>query len=203
MRKTLLLCFVLFLMAGCSQTGDLSTAQKDKIQALKDQIATLKQEQADQKNEILALKVKIDVYQSHTGVLDLSEFNQMYQSHFGTTTLTQPEVLYDDQADQTTLVFRYLNASLSFKGRLPEVVKVYELGIGIWFYWVTESNVVQILSYEQFSKAVLSSAALNGSISLKDGTVMVKFVPDNGLTGSEKTIVSEFLSRQFVFTVSN
>jgi len=203
MRKTLLLCFVLILLAGCSQTATLTTAQTEKIQALKDQIALLKQEQNTQKNEILALNVKIDVYQSHTGVLDISEFNQMYQSHFGSTTLNQPEVLYDAQADQTTLVFRYLNASLSFKGCLPEEVKVYEMSIGIWFYWITESNVVQIRSYEQFSKAVLNSAALTGSVSLNDGTVLVKFTPDNGLSGSEKTTVSEFLSRQWVFTVSN
>ena len=203
MRKTLLLCFVLILLAGCSQTATLTTAQTEKIQALKDQIALLKQEQNTQKNEILALKVKIDVYQSHTGVVDISEFNQMYQSHFGSTTLNQPEVLYDAQADQTTLVFRYLNASLSFKGRLPEEVKVYETSIGIWFYWITESNVVQIRSYEQFSKAVLNSAALTGSVSHIDGTVLDKFTPHNGLRGSEKTTVSEFLSRQWVFTVSN
>lgn len=203
MRKTLLLCFVLILLAGCSQAANLTTAQSEKIQALKDQITLLKQEQITQKNEILALKVKIDVYQSHTGVLDISEFNQMYQSHFGTETLNQPEVLYDAQVDQTTLVFRYLNASLSFKGRLPDEVKVYEMSIGIWFYWITESNVVQIRSYEQFSKAVLNSAALTGSVSLNDGTVLVKFTPDNGLSGSEKTTVSEFLSRQWVFTVSN
>jgi len=203
MRKSLYLFFVLILLTGCGQTAALSTAQNDKIQTLKDQIAVLKQEQTEQRNSILALKVKLDVYQSHSGIPDFSEFNELYRTNYGTTTLDRSEVLYDAQTDQTTIVLRYINASVSFKGSLPQQVKIYDMELGIWFYWVTESNVVQILSYEQFSKAVLDSAGLKGSVSLNDGTVLAKFVPDNGLNGSEKTIVTEFLSRQFIFTVSN
>jgi hypothetical protein len=203
MRKSLLLFIILILLTGCGQTATLSTAQNDKIQTLKDQIAVLKQKQTEQRNSILALKVKLDVYQSHSGIPDFSEFNELYRTNYGTTILDRSEVLYDAQTDQTTIVLRYINASVSFKGSLPQQVKIYDMELGIWFYWVTESNVVQILSYEKFSKAVLDSAGLKGSVSLNDGTVLAKFVPDNGLSGSEKTIVTEFLSRQFVFTVSN
>ena len=78
MRKSLLLFIILILLTGCGQTATLSTAQNDKIQALKDQIAVLKQEQTEQRNTILALKVKLGVYESHSGIPDFSEFNELF-----------------------------------------------------------------------------------------------------------------------------
>jgi len=203
MKKIMLLSFILILLNGCSQSVSLASSQTEKIQALKDQIALLKQEQTTQKNMILALNVKLDVYQSHMGVRDISEFTELYQRWFGTSTMNQSEVIYESQTNQTNIPFRYINASLSFKGKLPDHVEAYDTGIGISFYWVTESNVVQILSYERFSKAVLNTSSLTGAVSLNDGTVLVKFVPAHGLTGSDSTIVSDFLSHQFTFMVSN
>lgn len=203
MKKILILCFVLIWLAACSQSVSLASSQTDKIQTLKDQIALLKQEQTTQKNMVLALNVKLDVYQSHFGVRDISEFTELYQRWFGTSTIKQSEVIYDSSTNQTTILMRYINASLSFKGRLPDNVKAYDTGIGISFYWVSETNVVQIFSYERFSKAVLNSSSLAGSVSLNDGTVLVKFVLSNDLTGSDSTVVSEFLSQQISFTVSN
>lgn len=203
MKKLIVLAFVLMILAGCSSQKTLTTAQSEKIQALKDEIAELKLVLADQEVELLKLNSELNLYNIKNHAPDISEFNELYQTYLRWNPITPSEVIYDTQTNQSTVLFSKMNASLSFSGKLPEQVIVYDTAIGVWFYWVTETNVVQLLSYERFSTAVLSSAEMTGSLSMNDGTVLVKFKPANGLTGSDQTIAKEFLSRQFVLTLGN